>query len=125
LQAAEALHHQPRAGEQHERERDLRHHERAPQPPAPRALPAGTLAALLQSVVEVQARRFERRGDAEDDAGQERDGQRPAEHREVDADALEAHEVLRADGDERPDAPPRDEQAEEAAEQREQQALRE
>ena len=51
---------------------------------APRVAPA----RLLQGRAQVHARRFERGRQAEDDAGQERDGEGEGQHRQIDADLL-------------------------------------
>ena len=76
LQLDEAAHQQAGAGEQHERQRDFGDDERAEhavQPPA-----AAVTSAFAQRVAGV-ARRDERRHEAEDDAGRQRD-----DHRERD-----------------------------------------
>src|SRR5262249_43486828 len=65
-----AVDEQPGAYEQHHRQRDLGHHQRAPQSLASQSI--GAAASLLQLVVHRQIRRLPRRDEAEEDAGQQR-----------------------------------------------------
>ena len=105
LEVEEAAHEQRRADEQHERQRDLDDDERAAEPGAGTAGVAA--AALLEALLEVAARRLERRREPEDDAGQHRDGDRVDERARVEAPVDEVrHAVLRHPHVEQPDANP-------------------
>src|SRR5215468_4520972 len=66
----EAVDEQPGAYQQHHRQRDLGHHQRATQPLAWR--PIGAAASLLQFVIHHWIRRLPRGDEAEEDAGQQR-----------------------------------------------------
>ena len=72
-QPAEALDHQPRADQKHERKRNLRRREKAPAGEASRSAGACRLqAAALERVGQFRARRGKRRREAEQDAGGKR-----------------------------------------------------
>src|SRR5262249_20363513 len=66
----EAVDEQPGAYQQYHRQRDLGHHQRAPQSLASQSI--GAAASLLQLVVHRRIRRLPRRDEAEEDAGQQR-----------------------------------------------------
>ena len=84
-QPNEALDHQPRAREQDQRQRNLRHDERA----AKTAIPSRHCARRGgERIPDVVSRRPNRRDEPEHDAGRERDAQRERERRGVDADLV-------------------------------------
>ena len=84
VQLQEAARHQPRAGEQRERQRQLADDERRGQPARSRA--AGLAAAsLLHQIVEIGLRDLQRWREPEDDAGREADHGEVAEHRQVES----------------------------------------
>ena len=126
LQADEASHQQAGADQQHQRDRDFRDHEEAAQPAPAAAEAAFALrvpAARLERGVEIDARRAQRRREAEEDAGANRDGKGEDEHRGVEPNRFEPRDVARVD---RPDDLQRDlgdRQAGGAAENAEQHAL--
>ena len=115
--------HQEGRRQQHQRHRDLRHHQRVP---APQALAAGGLVAVgrLETPHEVRARALQRRREAAEQRAQNRQGEAGQEnppvhaerdpHRQLGRDAERLHE---------PDAEVPDRDPAEPAEQREDQAL--
>src|SRR5436309_4189250 len=79
--------------------------------------------ALLERVVEIGARRLQRRRQAEDQTGRERDDHRERKHGAVDADLLNVRQVEPAQRAKDAGAPEREQQPQRAAEQREQRAF--
>ena len=82
-QAKETLDHQARPDEQHERQGDLRHDEQAARASAKSAR---STSAFFQRVVEIDARRLQRRHRAEDRARKQSDAYSEDEHAQVDAE---------------------------------------
>ena len=87
-QRLERPHHQPGADHQHERQRDLGHHERAARSLATRA--AGDAARAAQRVLHVASARRKRRREAEHDAHEDRERRAHREHRRVERDRARA-----------------------------------
>ena len=107
----EAANEQPGADQQDARKRNLRHDQCVAHPPA--GAPFGrSAAAILERVVQGQVRRLERGGQAEDDAGQERRGQREAKDCGVHTDRAEQGDADTVEPRERPRAGHREHQAE-------------
>ncbi len=104
LLAQEAAHHEAGAHEQHHRQRDLGDEERAASPlPRP---PLAAAPAFLQDLVQVDARGPQRGQQAEDEARDDGDREREAQHARVDADvAQELREAGGHDEGEEPRAP--------------------
>ncbi len=124
--AREALHQQPRAHEEHERERDLGDDEQVAH--AARATRAGAARALLHRLLQVGARGRERGREAEDDAGQKRQAEGEEEYVRVERELTQvghARELRRGyQRDEQVGAPQREHEPRAAAHEREQHALR-
>src|SRR5205814_5014005 len=87
LQPSETLDEQSRAHEQHEGQRNLRDYEQTAQPGRSRAA-ANVLAALLQRVLKIDSRRFDRGREAENDSRDHRQREGESQHLAVDADTL-------------------------------------
>ncbi len=122
LQPPETLDQQRRADQQHQRERELADDEDAAQ--ARRASGgAGPARRLAHHRLQLGVRALNRRRQAEEHAGHDRQGGREREHGRVDVDGLQSRQARRADLHEGVDAPDRDQQAERAAGRREQHAL--
>ena len=77
IQREEVAHHEARAGQQRERERELADDERAG-PAADAHAGRPRAAAFLQNLVDVGLRDVQRRREPEDDAGAETDAERKA-----------------------------------------------
>ena len=114
-----ALEEQRRANQQHERDGDLRDHQAGA-----KALPvaAGLRAALAHRRGQVPPRREPGRG-AEHDAGHQRDPRREGEHAGIDADLLGPRREPAHEGHQQIERQPGEKQPEQAAGQRDQQAL--
>src|SRR5262249_31290777 len=81
LQTQKAAHHQPRACQQDQSERYLRHDQQAPQPIAASARYAAP--ALFERLYQINTRGLPRGRRAEDQARQQRDGERERQHAAV------------------------------------------
>ena len=113
LQVAEAAQQQAGAHQQYERRRDLRDHEGAVQAAAPLSLAGAN--AVLDRLLQVGARAADRRSEAEDHDGRERDAEREQQHGRVEGDLLEVGHAVHDQSAERPDAPEGERQADGAA----------
>ena len=80
VQLQEAAHHQPGAGEQHERQRQLGDHHHRGQP-ARTAAAGGAATTFFEDVVDVGPRDLKRGRQAEEDAGRNRDQRRSIRRR--------------------------------------------
>ena len=95
VQRQEAPHHEAGAGQQHHRQRDLDHDQRAgPAPGARTAGAAAPAAAVFHHLVEIALRHVQRRGETEQHTGREADR---AEEDEDDRIHRERHPVRLAD----------------------------
>src|SRR5262245_10838415 len=133
LQAREASDHQPRADQQRQRQRHFGHDQEAA--PAHQDIrgDARSRAALFERQRQIGLRRLshlQSRSQAEEDSCQQREQTSEAEHAAIYADLLRGHGVRREeirrvvwDQSEQIDAPPRQQYAGPAAQQRQQQAL--
>ena len=93
-QANHAAHHQSRARQQHQRQRDLAHDQRPADPPAvPIACAGGS--AQLEHFTQVGPPTWPRRREAEEQAGGERDHGCDAQDACVERDGFEAGQVRR------------------------------
>ena len=113
-----AANQQPRADQQHERQRDLGRDEdfaKSPVAESKAARADGTSPALLEHRVRIDARRAQRRTEPEDQSGHERDDERERENASVDADLAESRDVRRAELANGEDAAERDDQPDDAA----------
>ena len=123
-QADEALEQQPRADEQHERQGDFAHDERAAQ--ATPAAPGRPPAAFFERLGQVRPRRAQGGREPEGQPGQERDREREAEHGRVYAERaglVEPREVRAAQRGQKVYAPRGEENAEATAAEGQQQTL--
>ncbi len=113
---------EPRAHEQHDRQRDLDHDEQVSRATA---LGAGAgAAARPERVGDVGFRRLQGRHEAEDDPRQQRHAEREQEHRYVDRDArLVRHVELGHHGDDGADRAEGEQHAQRAADERQKNAL--
>ena len=113
-QPLEAGEKQAAADEQHERERDLRDDECAPD--VSRASPCRAAAAFLpQDAAQAGAHQMHGRGGANDDAEEERQAQRKAEDRAVHPDLVHAGQIGQTYPLESIEAPEPDEQSQDSA----------
>ena len=92
----EAADEQARADEQHERQRDFDHHERAAQPAAAR-VGRRSAPAFLHRPRQIRFRRLQRGREAEDHAGRQRQYQRECEHTRIHRDVRVAWQRERRD----------------------------
>ena len=118
----EGAHHQPRADQQDDRQGDLGDHERVARAVAFAAV-ARAAAAFLERGRQPRAREAQHGNEAEEDTREERDAQREGQHDGVDADLVEARQVLRPDCREQADAGRGEPEAAETAEEAEREAL--
>src|SRR5437763_2187573 len=102
-QPHEAPDEQPRAHQQHERERDLRHHQPALRPVAPARARRGA-ALVAQRLLHAGARRAQRRQQAERQARHEREDEGEGEYPGVEPDLVHARHA-RPDGERGGEAP--------------------
>jgi hypothetical protein len=113
---------QSRADEQHERQRNLRHHQGAREPDAPSGRRPSSV--LLHRVDRCNASSSKRRNDAEEQRGADGDHRGESKHPPVDADIEEYPIRCRRElPDNEATPPPRDDNAEHGAEAGEHQAL--
>ena len=110
----EAANEQSGAGEQHDRERHLRHDQRGAHAVGAAARRPAT-AALAQRPLSRAARRLQRREQTESQAGDEGDTEGEEHDGAVQADGLEPRNVGRLSGHQRPGRPVGDHQADDAA----------
>ena len=113
LDLGEAADHQPGADQEHERQRDLQHDERAAQLVAAHA--AGVASPVAQRVNQVAGDRPQRRGEPEQDRGDRRSSRGVQERGEVDGRPVDARQVAGTQRRDEPDALPRQEHAEHGA----------
>ena len=114
---------QRRAHYQRDSERDLRHDERLSRPPAASA-ERGPLAALSQAIGKVDTRDVPRRRKAEDNTCGEGNAEGKQQRGRIHGDFADAGQVLRDKGDQRADAPARDDHAADSRHQCKHDALR-
>ena len=122
LQPGEALHQQAGAGQERQRQCDLRDHQHATQALAP-AVARAAAPAFLEHAVQIDRRGVHRRRQPEQQSGQQRYDQREHHDRRIDPDLIRPGEIARVERGHRPDAPEGQPQAQHAAGEREQQAL--
>ena len=84
------------AGEQNDRERKLRHHERAADSTGGRS--ARDTSATLAGGTQVAAQRRNRRRESHKNSREHGDGQGPAEDAEIEAHFIQTRQVARAEG---------------------------
>ena len=121
LQAQEAAHQKTRAGEQHEGERDLSHHQGVAQPAAPTR--GAVAAGLLQGRLRVGARCRQRRQNSERDAGDRAGGQQETKDAPVNANLPGARNLRGREFQNQPGAAHGKQQPADSARQAEQHAL--
>src|SRR5689334_9438289 len=80
-------------------------------------------AAIFEQLVEIGFRDVQGRNQAEDEAGQQSDAEREGKHPSIDADHLQARQLVRAERGQSLDAKDAEQQSEQAAEEGDQQAL--
>src|SRR5262249_44705766 len=102
-QSPEAFDQQPRANQQHQRQRHLNHHQGAAQTMFCRA--SLTAPPFLQRIADVDARGLPGRRQAEDDAGQYRDRESEEQRAPVHADCLQPRQVRGFQRDEQINSP--------------------
>lgn len=122
LQAQEAAHHDGAADHEHDRERDLGDHEGTPGAQAS-ARAGHAVRAVLERAVQVRPLRVHDRREAEQQRGEHRAADRERDRRTVERDLARARRRARDQRGHAVDGPHRDQDAEAAAEQAEQQAL--
>src|SRR5436309_12312362 len=88
----------------------------------PRA-PANVLAAFLQRVGQIRASRFERRQQAKDDSGKQRNAEREEEHGTINLNARRSQQLGRAQRDQKIRSLPREHQTQRASKQGQEQTL--
>ena len=123
-QAREALQQQTGAGEQEQRERNFRDHEQTAQSMTQAAAGGSAAPAFVQRGLQIEPRSLKRWRETKEDAGDERDQNREAEHHAVELDVGDARDVLRHQPDEHFGSPRREDQSEQSAEPRKHDALR-
>ena len=121
LQFHERTHEQAAARQQHQRERDLGDDESLPQA-APARLRT-VASAALERLGQLRAPDLQRRREAEEEAGRERDQRREDQHRRIEADLRDARRAGGRDRDQRFDGPETDEQAAQPAQPGDQRAF--
>ena len=107
VQGGEALHEESRTGQQHHREGDFGDHQGGAN--AARRTAHGTIGALFQGVVEIHAGGLQRRGEAEQEARQNRDDEGERQHSGIDRGLLEPRDVGGSEGHQGARAPHRQE----------------
>ena len=123
LKSIEASHQQSRADQQHQRQRDLDHDERVPQPAAAEARPY-TFAGALQRLDDVAPGGLRGGGQAEEQHGDDGRAQAEEQHRQIQADVrLAGNHPVRDHRDQGLEAGPGEEAAERRAADREVDAL--
>ena len=104
-QVHERLQQQPAAGEQHQRQRDFRRDQRAPEPASGRHDVAA--CRILERLHDVAARRVERRHQAEQHAGRDAEQCDEEEDGDIEPHFGDARRARRSDRDQAVDGPPR------------------
>ena len=122
-QPIEAARRETGAGQQHQRERDLRRDQHAAET-APPARGSAVAAHVFQEDGEVGTRRHDRRGETEDEPRDERQPETEEQNADVHLHGAGARQIGGRDGHQRPDAPRAEQQPGGAAGQREHHAFR-
>ena len=123
LQKHETAHHQSRADEEDERERDFGDHERVTHPLALRAARASA-SAFLERVDQLRIRRLERRRQAEQHARDRADAERERKHPPVKIEPNPVRNFVRQRGQHQVHTPDSEEQTERAADHSEDETFR-